>query len=129
MLERGDIDMVSWSMDVPLANRVEQNPDLKAVRTPTHGSHEIRFNMAMAPCDNPAFRTALQHATDRRKLLDVIFAGAGTASEGGPLNPALTAWANPNLKAPEPSIDKARAVLKDAGFSWDGNGQLLMPAA
>jgi peptide/nickel transport system substrate-binding protein len=129
MLERGDIDMVAWSMDVPLATRVEKNPDLVAVRTPNHGNHEIRFNMAMAPCDNPAFRRALQHATDRGKLLEVICAGAGVASNGAPINPILTYWANPDIKAPEPSIDKARMVLKDAGFSWDGNGQLLMPAA
>jgi len=129
MFERGDIDMVAWGMDVPLATRVEKNPDLQSVRTPTHGMHEIRFNMAMAPCDNPAFRKAMQHATDRQKLLDVIFAGAGVASHGAPITPALTFWANPDIKMPEPSIDMARAVLKDAGFGWDGNGQLLMPAA
>ena len=129
MLERGDIDMVGWSMDVPLATRVEKNPDLVSVRTPTHGNHEIRFNLAMAPCDNPAFRRALQHATDREKLLEVICAGAGVASNGAPITPALTNWANPDIKAPEPSVDKARMVLKEAGFSWDGNGQLLMPSA
>ena len=91
--------------------------------------HEIRFNLALSPCDNPAFRKAMQHATDRQKLLDVIFAGAGVASHGAPITPALTFWANPDIKMPEPSIDLARSTLKDAGFSWDGNGQLLMPAA
>ena len=129
MFERGDIDLCAWGMDVPLSQRVEKNPDLKAVRTPTHGMHEIRFNMALSPCDNPAFRKAMQHATDRQKLLDVIFAGAGVASHGAPITPALTFWANPDIKMPEPSIDLARSTLKDAGFSWDGNGQLLMPAA
>jgi peptide/nickel transport system substrate-binding protein len=129
MLERGDIDMIAWSMDVPTAERIEKNPDLLSVRVGGHGMHEIRCNMAMAPCDNPAFRLAMQHATDRKKLLDVIFAGAGELSKGAPITPALTYWANPDIVLPEPSIDKARAVLKDAGFGWDGNGQLLMPSA
>ena len=129
MLDRGDIDMIAWSLDLPTAQRIEKNPDLQSSRVRGHGMHEVRLNMAMAPCNNPAFRLALQHATDRKKLLDVIFAGSGTLSKGAPISPALTYWANPDLSLPEPSIDKARAVLKDAGFGWDGNGQLLMPAA
>jgi peptide/nickel transport system substrate-binding protein len=129
MLERGDIDMVAWNLDVPIAQRIERNPELTSVRTPTHGQHEIRFNMAMAPCDNPAFRRALNHATDRRRLLEVIFAGAGVVSNGAPITPALTGWANPAITTPEVSIDRARAVLREAGFAWDGNGRLLMPAA
>jgi peptide/nickel transport system substrate-binding protein len=129
MLERGDVDMIGWNLDVPLGKRIDQNPDLQSVRTPTHGQHEIRFNLAMAPCDNPAFRLALQHATDRARLLEVIFAGGGVVSNGSPITPALTSWANLDLRVPEPSIDKARAVLKDAGFAWDGNGRLLMPVA
>jgi peptide/nickel transport system substrate-binding protein len=129
MLDRGDIDMIAWSLDQPTAQRIEKNPALVSARVGGHGMHEIRLNLAMAPCNNPAFRLALQHVTDRQKLLDVIFAGAGVPSKGGPLTPALTAWANPDLKLPEPSPDKARAVLKDAGFGWDGNGHLLMPSA
>ncbi len=129
MLDRGDIDMIAWSLDVPTAQRIEKNADLLSARVGGHGMHEIRCNLAMAPCNNPAFRLALQHATDRKKLLDVLFAGAGVLSKGAPTTPALTFWANPDLVLPEPSIDKARAVLKDAGFGWDGNGQLLMPAA
>lgn len=129
MLERGDSDMLGWNLDVTLGNRISRNPDLEVVRTPTHGQHEVRLNLAMAPTSNKAFRRALQHMTDRKKLLDIIFSGAGVASKGSPITPALEFWANPDIQAPEVSVDKARAVLKEAGFTWNASGQLVMPAA
>jgi len=129
MLERGDSDMLAWNLDMTLGARISKSADLEVVRTPTHGQHEVRLNLAMPPCDNKAFRIALQHATDRKKLLDIIFSGAGTVSQGAPITPALTQWANPDIQAPAPSIDQARAALKDGGFSWNGEGRLLMPAA
>lgn len=51
-----------------LGNRISRNPDLEVVRTPTHGQHEVRLNLAMAPVSNKAFRTALQHVTDRKSV-------------------------------------------------------------
>jgi peptide/nickel transport system substrate-binding protein len=89
----------------------------------------VRFNLAMSPTDNKALRRALQHATDREKLLDIIFSGAGVASNGAPLTPALETWRNPDIEAPEVSIDRARDVLAEAGFTWDGNDRLVMPRA
>lgn len=129
MLERGDSDVLAWNLDMTLGARISRNPDLDVVRTPTHGQHEIRLNLAMAPTSNKAFRRALQHVTDRKKLLEIIFSGAGVASNGAPITPALESWANPAISAPEVSADKARAVLRDAGFSWNADGRLLMPAA
>ena len=76
-----------------LGARISQNPDLEVVRTPTHGQHEVRMNLTMAPCSNKAFRHALQHATDRKKILDIIFSGAGVVSKGAPITPALETWA------------------------------------
>jgi peptide/nickel transport system substrate-binding protein len=37
-------------------------------------------------------------------------------------------WHNPNLPAPEYSIDKARETLKKAGYTWNADGKLCFPA-
>ncbi|WP_291295745.1 ABC transporter substrate-binding protein [Elioraea sp.] len=129
MLERGDSDMLAWNLDMTLGARISRNPELEVVRTPTHGQHEVRLNLGMAPTNNKAFRRALQHVTDRKKLLDIIFSGAGVVSNGAPITPALDNWANPAISAPEVSVDRARAVLRDAGFTWNPQGRLVMPAA
>lgn len=127
MLERGDSDMLAWNLDMTIGERLSAHPELEVVRTPTHGMHEVRFNLAMSPTDNKAFRRALQHATDREKILDIIFSGAGVVSNGAPLTPALDAWRNPNIETPEVSIDRAREVLAEAGFTWNANDRLVMP--
>jgi hypothetical protein len=49
-------------------------------------------------------------------------------SRGAPITPALEAWADPNIKGYEASIDKARAVLTSAGFTWNAQGKLVMPS-
>ena len=43
--------------------------------------------------------------------------------------PARKFWSNPNLKNVEFSIEKARKVLADAGYTWDGDGKLRYPKA
>ena len=47
---------------------------------------------------------------------------------GAPITPALETWASPDLKPFEPSIDKARSVLRDAGFTWNAQGKLMLPS-
>ncbi|WP_342643805.1 ABC transporter substrate-binding protein [Rhodoligotrophos ferricapiens] len=128
MMERGEADVFGWTMDVTQGKRLGQNPEIEIVQTPTHGLHEIRFNLVMPPLDNPALRLALQHATDRKKYLDIIFSGAGTLANNSLITPVLKQWSNPDVPNPEPSLDKARQVLKDAGFTWDGNGKLKLPS-
>ena len=65
---------------------------------------------------------------DRKKILDIIFSGAGVVSRGAPITPALEFWANPDVKGFESSVDKARVVLKDGGFTWNAQGKLMLPS-
>lgn len=127
MMESGEADILGWSIDGEQARRLDAHPDLESVRVPSHGMHEIRLNMELAPADDPAFRLALQHATNRREMIDVVFAGLGSDALNSVITPANTFWANPNLPNPEYSIEKARQVLADAGYSWDGEGRLQFP--
>jgi peptide/nickel transport system substrate-binding protein len=129
MMESGAADILGWTIDGEQARRLDAHPDLQSVRVPSHGMHEIRLNMEMAPVSDPAFRLALQHATNRREMIDVVFAGLGSDALNSVITPANALWANPNLPNPEFSIDRARKVLADAGYSWDGNGRLMFPGS
>jgi len=99
------------------------------VEVPNHGLHEVRLNLALAPLDNPAVRLALQHATDRKQIIDVVFAGKATLAANSFISPDLAQWGSKAFPNPEFDIAKGRAVLQAAGFSWDGNGKLLYPKA
>jgi peptide/nickel transport system substrate-binding protein len=41
---------------------------------------------------------------------------------------AIDYWHNPDLPQYEFSIEAARAVLEEAGYTWDSEGRLLAPA-
>lgn len=128
MMESGEADIIGSNLDAQQGKRLAASPDLEVVNTPNHGLHEARLNLAMAPLDNQAVRLALQHATDRQKIVDVVFAGNATPAANSPISPDLEQWGSSAFPNPEFDIEKGRAVLQEAGFTWDGDGKLLYPA-
>ncbi len=108
MMENGALGILGWNINGEQAERLSKHPDLEVVSVPSHGLHEIRLNLEMAPMNDPAFRLALQHATNRQELVDVLFAGLAQVPR---IKSVITAanqfWANPNLPIPEFSIERA----------------------
>lgn len=129
MMERGEADLLGWYIDRKQGDTLAKIPDLTVVSTPSHGMHEIRMHVTMAPLDDPHMRMALQQATDRTMLLDLVFGGAGTLAYNSPIMPINKFWSNSNVPNPAFGIDAARKTLQQAGYSWNASGQLLHPKA
>jgi len=72
-------------------------------------------------------RLALAHATDKQKIIDVIY--LGLASPGTTLIPdGLGVWYNSSLKDYEFNVTKANQILDDAGYKdTDSDGVREMP--
>ena len=72
---------------------------------------------------NLKFRRAMQRAIDRPGIIKAVFFG-----DGEPLNsiisPANGKWHNPDTEKYPYDPEKARAELKEAGFSIDSEGKL-----
>ena len=129
MVDRGEADLLGWYIDRKQGDTLAKNPDLTVVSTPSHGLHEIRMHVNLAPLDDPNMRLALQQATDRKMLLDLVFGGAGTVANNSPIMPINKFWCNPDAPNPDFSIDAARKTLEKAGYSWGSGGELLHPKA
>jgi len=127
MMERGEADMIGWTIDAEQAKRLREHKDLTVRTVPSHGLHEARFNMEMAPVSDAKFRLALQHATNRKELVDVVFGGLAEQANNTFIAPASKFWTNPDVANVEFSIDKGRKVLAGAGYTWDGDGKLRYP--
>jgi peptide/nickel transport system substrate-binding protein len=63
------------------------------------------------------FRQAVSSAIDREAIVRLIYLGHG-ASLWGPVTPGNPRWVNSSIPRPARSLDHARSLLKDAGFSW-----------
>jgi peptide/nickel transport system substrate-binding protein len=107
------------SIDASTAVALKGNPTVKLLETRDLAYSLVGFNTTVAPFDKPAVREAFNLAVDRTKIAQAAY--FGNAVPGGPLSPALTEWATPTsqFSCYTPDANKAKALLKEAGFSGD----------
>ena len=63
------------------------------------------------------FRQAISAAIDRDAIVRLVYQGRGAAL-WGPVTPGNRRWGNASISHPQRSLEQARALLKEAGFSW-----------
>src|SRR5712664_2234252 len=70
------------------------------------------------------FRQAVSAAVDREAMVRLVYQGRGSAL-WGLVAPGNRRWGNEKLAHPARSLERARALLKEAGFSWSNepNGE------
>ncbi len=73
-----------------------------------------------------AFRQAVSSAIDRDSIVRLVYRGRATVIASH-VSPGNKLWANADLPRPRRSLDAARALLRAAGFTWDGDGRLRDP--
>jgi peptide/nickel transport system substrate-binding protein len=77
------------------------------------------------------FRQAVSAAIDREAIVRLVYQGRGSAL-WGLVTPGNRRWLDEKLPRPPRSLEKARALLKEAGFSWttasNGESQLQDPS-
>jgi peptide/nickel transport system substrate-binding protein len=71
-----------------------------------------------------AFRLAISAAIDREALVSLVYRGLAEPL-WGPVTRGNRAWLNDQLPRPARSLERARALLRGAGFTWAKDGALL----
>lgn len=66
------------------------------------------------------FRQAISLAVDREAIVKLIYAGRGAALWGN-VSPSNKYWVDTSIPHPQRSLDRAKELLKSAGFSWQGD--------
>jgi peptide/nickel transport system substrate-binding protein len=70
------------------------------------------------------FRQAVSAAIDREGIVRLVYGMRGTALWGN-VGPGNKRWINQTIPHPRRSLDTAKRLLRSAGFSWNGSGQLF----
>ena len=112
-LESGAVDLI---LDPPGSdvNRLEGNSKLKIIRRPGQLVYHMGFNLDMKPFDNPKVRQAMNIAVNRPGMAKVVYRGNAKAAVG-PWTDAVK-YAPKDVPPIEYDLDKAKALLKEAGF-------------
>jgi peptide/nickel transport system substrate-binding protein len=119
-IQGGEID---GTYDVP-SSRVpdlKQDPNLKVIEFPSTFSQYITLNMREAPLDDVNARLALQYATDKQTLIEVILFGVGV--EATSFMPKGALYWNDQLAGFPYDVDKAKEYLAKSktpdGFAFE----------
>jgi peptide/nickel transport system substrate-binding protein len=88
------------------------------------GSAASKLAPQLAWFSNLKFRQAVSSAIDREAIVKLVYAGRGQPLWGN-VSPSNKLWMDQSLPHPARSVERARDLLKSAGFSWRHDGRLL----
>lgn len=94
-----------------------QNPGVNARGEPYIAPYKLEWFR------DRRFRQAVSYALDREGIVDGVLLGRGLPL-WGPVSPANKSWYNPDVRRYPYDPARARALLGEAGFTWDAAGRL-----
>ncbi len=111
-IKAGQVDLV-LNVDPSVIPALKDDPSVTLLETGASNSMTISMWVDTPPFDNPKVREAMKAVVDRQAMIDTVLLGYG---EPGADNPVpLTNSASFVTEAPKQDIDKAKALLAEAG--------------
>ena len=115
------LDPIKYSRIIPA--RPELQKKLALYKELGNSYTYMGFNLKHKPFDDIRVRKAINYAIDKQEIIDGVYLGLGI-NIASPYKPG-TRWSNPDLKPYPYDPNKAKALLKEAGFvDSDGDGIL-----
>ncbi|PKO43864.1 MAG: peptide-binding protein [Betaproteobacteria bacterium HGW-Betaproteobacteria-22] len=115
------LDPIKFSRIIPA--RPELQKKLALYKELGNSYTYMGFNLKHKPFDDVRVRHAINYAIDKQEIIDGVYLGLGI-NIASPYKPG-TRWSNPDLVPYPYDPDKARALLKEAGFT-DSNGDGIL---
>ncbi|WP_062202616.1 peptide ABC transporter substrate-binding protein [Aureimonas sp. AU12] len=117
----GDIDVVGLQWITPDHYEEAKALDGKDILLLPRGTVEsVTFNMEKPQFKDLAVRQALYHALDKQTIIDALYYGLPKPTES--YTPAQSFYFNPDLPKHEYDLDKAKALLDEAGWVPGADG-------
>ncbi len=125
-IENKQIDMIGWVPQPNTQDQLESQSFLSLSTKDSHGFYHINYKCDEAPFNDSAFRRALAHAIPKQDIVDTLLNGRGTVAHSQ-IAEVNSFWHNPDVPKINFDMDRAREILREAGYSWDSNDNLLYP--
>jgi peptide/nickel transport system substrate-binding protein len=115
------LDPIKYSRIIPA--RPELQKKLALYKELGNSYTYLGFNLKHKPFDDIRVRKAINYAIDKQEIIDGVYLGLGI-NIASPYKPG-TRWSNPDLRPYPYDPNKAKALLKEAGFV-DSNGDGIL---
>jgi peptide/nickel transport system substrate-binding protein len=113
-VKSGDCNGMGEGANPDDAKAAASDPNLQVLARPPFNVGYLAFNQAAKPLDKLQVRQAIAWAIDKKAIVDSLYAGNGLVATQF-LPPSLWGW-NPDIKQTCCDAEKAKSLLKDAGF-------------
>ncbi|MFF2448512.1 ABC transporter substrate-binding protein [Neobacillus sp. NPDC058068] len=111
-LAKGEIDVMD-GLNNSDEDTVKNNPDLQVIERPSNNIGYIGLNTTKKPLDNKLVRQAINHAVDKKTIIDAFYGGKALPAKN-PLPPSIEGY-NDAIEEYTYDLEKAKALLKEAG--------------
>jgi ABC-type transport system substrate-binding protein len=123
-LERNEVQILADVLPADYA-RIEKNATLKLYRQAGLTILGVAMSNDLGPFKDKRVRQAMNYAVDKEAINKGLYGGATTASQGIP--PVLWGYAK-NVQPYPYDVNKAKALLKDAGFPNGFSTEMMVSA-
>ncbi|MDT8843588.1 ABC transporter substrate-binding protein [Paraburkholderia fungorum] len=123
-LQAGAVDVAEWLAPREQAT-LEKMPGVKVWKVYGNYIQRVEMNNSVAPFDNEKVRQALNYAVPREQILKSVFYGTARPTKS-PVSEIYPAYTDQYFHYTE-DLDRARALLKEAGFEKGFKTQLGYP--
>jgi peptide/nickel transport system substrate-binding protein len=124
-LKTGDIDL---TMDVPpdALDELRRDPNVVVAESNSSAVWYVTLNTRHPVLKDKRVRQALNHAVNKDAIIRDILRGTAIVSRG-PMSPVYGAYYEENTARYPHDLDKARALLKEAGYASGFDLTFLVP--
>ncbi|GGN92493.1 ABC transporter substrate-binding protein [Haloarcula pellucida] len=126
-LQGGEIDAVGATLSNSQADRAAGTSGVEKMASGNFAPLDTKLMFSCPLVRDKEFRVALAKAVDSGGFAEGVLQGRATVPNGENPISDLTQWHNGETPGYEFNVDEARAVLKKAGYTWDGDENLRFP--
>lgn len=136
LISNAEADATVAPLGPDVVARIEDSPVMDLIRGDSHAFYHVGVNLRRDPFGNPNFRRMLARSIDKNRIADEAFMEFAQPI-ASPF--ADTAWMHPDLEwdGEDPAQpfyrtqdgfdhEAARESLREAGFQFDADGQLIL---
>jgi len=121
------VDVGGWGIEPLQAKQLKSTEGVDVAEIEDFGVYNLFYNLRRSPFDLLVVRRALTHAIPKKFFTDVLLEGYAVPGTNTLIAPINKFWHNPNVRQCDYDMEKARQILKEAGFEWDDEGKIYMP--
>ncbi len=114
-LRSQQIDMI-LRLGTESYSSLENQPGIKTIVIPANGFDLVRLRYDRTPGNNPKVIQALKLATDRETIFQLVQQKHGAVGRDCPIGPMYKEYYTEDPPLPPRDVEKARALLKEAGY-------------